>query len=52
LAESDEDSAPDSVSDPEKWLNWNHDLDNPNVSEDDWEADYESDLEQDNGIED
>jgi len=51
-AESDEDSAPESISDTENWLDWNGDLDNPNVSKDDWEADDESDLEQDNVIED
>ena len=51
-AESKEDSAPKSISDTENWLNWNGDLDNPNVSKDDWEADDESDLEQDNVIED
>jgi len=50
-AESDEDSSPDSISDTENWLNWNRDLDNPNDSEDDWEADNESDTEHDNGSE-
>jgi hypothetical protein len=47
-AESDEDSSPESISDTENWLNWNGDLDNPNDSEDDWEADNESDMELDN----
>jgi len=47
-AESDEDSSPESISDTENWLNWNGDLDNPNNSEDDWEADNESDMELDN----
>jgi len=51
-AESDEDCAPESISDTENWLDWNGDLDNANVSEDDWEADDEFDLEQDNVIED
>jgi len=51
-AESDEDSSPESISDTENWLNWNGDLDNPNDSEDDWEADDESDMELDNGSED
>jgi hypothetical protein len=50
--ESDEDSAPESISDTEDWLNWNGDLDNPNDSEDDCAADVESDMEQDNTIED
>ena len=50
-AESDEDSSPESISDTENWLNWNGDLDNPNDSEDDWEADNESDMELDNGSE-
>jgi len=51
-AESHEDSSPGSISDTENWLNWNGDLDNPNNSEDDWEADDESDMQLDNGIED
>ena len=50
--ESDEDSTPASISDAENWLDWNGDLDNPNDSEDDCVADFESDLEHDNGIED
>jgi hypothetical protein len=50
-AKSDEDSSPQSISDTENWLNWNGDLDNPNDSEDDWEADNESDTELDNGSE-
>jgi len=50
-AESDEVSSPESISDTENWLNWNGDLDNPNDSEDDWEADDESDMELHNGIE-
>jgi hypothetical protein len=51
-AESDEDSSPESISDTENWLNWNGDLDNPNESEVDWEADNESDIELDNGSDD
>ena len=43
--ESDEDSAPKSISDTESWLNWNGDLDNPNESEDNGAADIESDIE-------
>jgi hypothetical protein len=50
--ECDEDSTPESISDTTNWLYWNGNLDNTNVSEDDWEADNESDLEQDNVIED
>jgi len=50
--ESDDDSAPESISDTENWLNWNGDLRNPNQSEDDCEADNKSDVEQDNCIED
>jgi hypothetical protein len=51
-AESDEHRLPESISDTENWLNWNGDLDNPFDSEDDWEADNESNTELDNGIED
>jgi hypothetical protein len=50
-AESVEDGSPESISDTENWLNWNGDLDNPNNSEDDWEADNKSDTELDNGSE-
>jgi len=31
-AKSDEDSAPEGISNSENWLDWNGDLDNPNVS--------------------
>jgi len=48
---SDEDSSAESISDTENWLNWNGDLDNPNNSEDNWEADNESDMEVDYGNE-
>jgi len=51
-AESDEASSPESISESENWLNWNGDLDTPNDSEDDREADNESNLGLDNGIED
>jgi len=51
-AESDENSAPESISDTENWLNWNGDLDNWNVNEDDWEAENASDSAQDTVIED
>jgi hypothetical protein len=38
--------------DTEDWFNWNGDLDNPNSSEDNWAADVESDMDQDNTIND
>jgi len=50
--ESDEDRAPESISDIEDWLNWNGDLDNPNDSEDDCAGDVESDMEKENTFED
>jgi len=50
--ESDEDSAPEIISDTDDWLNWNCDLDNPIDSEEDCAADDESNIEQNNGIED
>jgi len=50
--ESDKDSTPQSISDTNDWLNWNGDLDNPNDSEEDCAADYESNIEQNNCIED
>jgi hypothetical protein len=37
--ESDQDTAPESISDTENWLNWNGDLDNPEYSADDCTAD-------------
>jgi len=50
--ESDEDSAPESISDTEDWLNWNGDLDNPNDSEENCAANNDSDIEHINCIED
>jgi hypothetical protein len=50
--ESDDDSAPESISDTEDWLNWNGYFDNPNDSEEDCAAADESDTEHNNGIED
>jgi hypothetical protein len=50
--ESDEDSAPETMSDTEDWLNWNGDLLNPTDSEDNCAADVESDMEQDYSIRD
>jgi len=49
---SDDDSAPESISDTDDKLNWYCDLDNPNDSEDDCAADNESNLGPNNGIED
>jgi hypothetical protein len=51
-AESHEQTSPESISYTTNWLNQNKELDNPNVSEDDWEADNDSDMELDNGSED
>jgi len=50
--ESDEDSAPESILENDDCLNWTGDIDNPNDSEDDCMADVESDIQQDNSIED
>jgi len=50
--ESDEDRAPESTSDTEDCLNWNEVLDKRNHSEDDCRAAVESDIVQDNRIED
>jgi len=50
--ESEDNSAPESISDTDDWLNWNGDLDNPNDSKDDCAADDESDIGPNNGIED
>jgi hypothetical protein len=50
--ESEEDSAPDSISDTWDWLNWNGDLDNPNDSEEDSAADDDTDIEHHNCVQD
>jgi len=50
--ESDEDSAPESISDTKNLLNWNGDFQNPNHSKDECAADNESDIEHNNGVED
>jgi hypothetical protein len=52
LVESDEHSAPESISDTEDWLNWNGDLDNPNDREEDCAVDDDSDIEHNNYIQD
>jgi len=49
---SDEDSAPERISETNDCLNWNGDLDNPNDSEEDCAADDESDIELNTGMED
>jgi hypothetical protein len=50
--ESDKESAPASISNTKNCLHLNGDLDNPNVSKVDWEENDESDLQQENHIED
>jgi hypothetical protein len=50
--ESDNDSAPETISETEDWLNRNGDLDNPYNSEGDCAVDIESNIEQDNSIQD
>jgi len=50
--ESDEDSACESILDTDDCLNWNGELDYPIDSEEDCAADNESDIEQNDGIED
>jgi hypothetical protein len=50
--ESIEDSAPESFSDNVVWLNWNGDLENPIMSEENCPVDSESDIEHDNTIDD
>jgi len=49
---SDEQSAPEIISDNTSWLNWNGILDNANDSGDDSVGDNESDIEWNNGIKD
>ena len=50
--ESDDNSAPDSISDTVDCLNWNGDLENPNDSEEDCAAVNDSDIEHNTCIED
>jgi hypothetical protein len=50
--ESDEVSAPESISDTDDWLHWNGDLDNPMDREENCAADDESDIAHNSGIED
>jgi len=51
-AESDEDSAPEIICNTENWVNWNGNLDNNDVIQDDWEVDDNSDIVWHNGTED
>jgi len=48
----DEATTPESISDTDDWLNWNWHFDVPNDSENDCGANFESDIEQENHIED
>jgi hypothetical protein len=50
--ETNENSAPESISDTEDRLNCNGDLDNPNYNAEDCAADDDSDIEHNNCIED
>jgi hypothetical protein len=50
--ESNNDSARESISDTDDWLNWNGDWHNPNNSEEECAVADESDIEHNNGIED
>jgi len=52
LAESDDNSPPETFSDPDDCLHSNGDLHNANDCEADYAADNESDIEHNNGIED
>jgi hypothetical protein len=49
--ETEEECAPESISDTNGWVYWNGHLDNPNDSEKDCAVDDESDIEHNNGIE-
>jgi len=49
-AESDEDSAPQSMSDTDKCHDWNADFDNCNATDADQEADNQSNIKYNNGI--
>jgi hypothetical protein len=51
-AESDEGSSHECIANTKNWLNSNGDLQNPHNSQDDWEADNESDTALDNGRDD
>jgi len=50
--ESDEHGERESISDTDDWLNWNGDMDNSTDSQGDCAADNESNIVQNNGIED
>jgi len=49
-AKCDDDSAAESISDTENWLDCNVDLDDPNASDDTWEKNNKSDIKLDNDI--
>jgi hypothetical protein len=51
LARNDEDSDPENILNTENWLDWNGDQENPTDSEDNWEADNESEIELDHSME-
>jgi len=48
--ESDEDCAPETISDTKNWRIRNFDFDTPNTRKDDWEEDNKSDIELDKGL--
>jgi len=50
--ESDNNSAPANISVIENYVDWNGDLDTPNDSKHDWEADMEWNVEPNNSIAD
>jgi len=43
---------PENISDTKDWLNWNGEFDIPTDRDDNYAADFESDIEQHNGVED
>jgi hypothetical protein len=49
--DTDEDNTPQTISDSNHWPHCNYDLNNPNDSEDNCTTDNESDIEQNNCIE-
>lgn len=48
---SDKNSATENISDTNNWLCWSADFNGPYASEDDWDADSDSNMELDNGCE-
>jgi len=49
--ESDEDGAAEIISDTKSWLDWNGDLNNPEIGDDNSGEDNESDIDLNNGPE-